>query len=275
MTLRHLFVFTVSSLLATGLSHSAVTTPFGLNFTTTANGNPTSGSFDGVFFSDWTAKNVQTSANTTVASHAAGTFTLPQSDGTQLTGWIAKQDYWNPGTTGVPANSVFGGTLGGNQTGTSTGLAGYAGLVQFTNVSEWLADNGFTTLNITVYYASYKTFNGGTVDAKAALEGAYAHVYSGELTTGNAASYTGTATLLGSSTGTALGGSGTNPYYLTGSTITGITDDFLVAELLTLDASGQDFRGGIAAIKIEGVPEPTAALLGSLGMLALLRRRRH
>lgn len=32
--------------------------------------------------------------------------------------------------------------------------------------------------------------------------------------------------------------------------------------------------GGIAAIQIVGVPEPTAALLGSLGLLGLLRRRR-
>ncbi|MCW1925080.1 PEP-CTERM sorting domain-containing protein [Luteolibacter arcticus] len=275
MKIRCLLVLSLSSLLASGVSHGAVAAAFGLNFTTTSNGNPTSGTFDGVLFSDWTAKNVQTAANTTVASHAAGTFTLPQSDGAQLTGWVAKQDYWNPGTTGMPANSIFGGTLGGNQTGTSTGLSGFAGLVQFTNVSEWLTANSFTSLSITVYYSAYKTYNGGATDEKTALEAGYANIFSGEVTVGNAATYTSTATLIGSSTGTALGGSGTNPYYLIGSTVTGITDDFLVAERLTPDLGGQDFRGGIAAIKIEGVPEPSTALLGGLGALVLLRRRRR
>ena len=51
----------------------------------------------------------------------------------------------------------------------------------------------------------------------------------------------------------------------------------LNADQITLTiqtGNGSDIRGTLAALKITAVPEPSAALLGSLGLLGLLRRRR-
>jgi PEP-CTERM motif len=38
--------------------------------------------------------------------------------------------------------------------------------------------------------------------------------------------------------------------------------------------NGSDVRGSLAALKITAVPEPSAVLLGSVGLFGLLRRRR-
>jgi len=167
-------------------------------------------------------------------------------------------------------NNLFGSTLGGNKT---AGLSGHSAVVQFANVAAWLADNGYASLNLTVYYSSYATLNGNTTDAAPTFVSSYANIYLGDLDASNVGSFTSTAGLAGTAS---IATQGTGPYYAA-STISGITGNFVVAELL----NNASFRGGIAALKIEGVsavPEPSAyGLLGAgalAGLTAARRRRR-
>jgi MYXO-CTERM domain-containing protein len=55
-----------------------------------------------------------------------------------------------------------------------------------------------------------------------------------------------------------------------GSTFTYTTNPTITRVGFVSDGSG----GQVSAFQLTAVPEPTAALLGTLGMLALLRRRR-
>lgn len=247
------------------LSPSLLHAAFGINFTRNT-GNPTSGSYDGVAYTDWTGTAIVTGG--TVASHDSTTFTLPQSvTSNRLTGWYGATDYWNPGTSGSPSN-IFGSTLGSNNNG-STGLSGYSSIIQFTNVAAWLADNGYSSLAVTVYYSGYAN---NTASAGLGSNGA-ARILDGVITTANAGAFTSTQALIGTASGTISGGT-TGIYYGKG-VVAGLTGDFLVAA-----PDVASVTGGIAAIKIEGtpVPEPATYGLSGLGILATaaaVRRRRR
>jgi hypothetical protein len=60
----------------------------------------------------------------------------------------------------------------------------------------------------------------------------------------------------------------------TGSSVS-LSSSSLAIEKSALATTNNQHQGGIAAVLIQGVPEPSAALLGGLGALVLLRRRRR
>lgn len=164
-----------------------------------------------------------------------------------VTGTVRTVDYWQQNqlaTLGQPFGSVFGGS------GTLSGTTGKD--VQITlNLGSWMTANSFTSYTVTVFYG------GSDVDNRNAMLAA-----SG--TTINGATDTITLKQFESSNGR---WSGTGSSFL-------LSDSSLSIEKSALATTNNQHQGGIAAVMIHGVPEPSAALLGSLGVLAQLRRRR-
>ena len=165
-----------------------------------------------------------------------------------VTGTVRTVDYWQSNqlaTLGQPFGCVFGGS------GTLSGTTGKD--VQITlDLGTWMTANNFTSYTVTVLYG------GSDVDNRNAMLAA-----SG--TTINGTTDTITLKQYESSNGRWSG---------TGSALS-LSSSSLAIEKSALATTNNQHQGGIAAVLIQGVPEPSAALLGGLGALVLLRRRQR
>lgn len=166
-----------------------------------------------------------------------------------VTGGVTYSD-WYQQSQFANLGQPFATLVGGDEIG-NTGLS-----VDITlDLGTWMTDNGFTSYSVTVYYAgrsevSELRMTDGTPDVR----------FTGGITD------TVTVTTRGTTLTEYWGGNGANHTFT--STTLGIQMDYLSG----IDGNEQ---AGIAAIRIQGVPEPTAPLLGAMGALTLLGRRRR
>lgn len=129
--------------------------------------------------------------------------------------------------------------------------------VTFNGLSAWLAANNATSYNVTVYYS-------GDRDSSRA-------VYLDE-----------NGGLNGTPDTVSVGGQGDNLTFDSAAVLNGGTwwaaygseHNFTSDQLVITNTSTADY-GGISAIRIEAIPEPSSAALIGLGGLALIMRRRR
>lgn len=178
----------------------------------------------------------------------AGTFALSL-DG--ITGSATCADYWQNGhltALGQPYSSVIGGR--------QIGATGNQAVISLSGLNGWMATNSFSSYQVQVYYAGSSTTSENLVS------------------TANVVSFiNGSGTTFDTITIVPDGGTPSTSRWSGTGTVQTFT-----ADTLTIDANYiNDQAHGIAAIKIVGLtsaPEPSTAMLGGLGLLGLLRRRR-
>lgn len=185
--------------------------------------------------------------NVRTGTGAAGGTTASISLG-GITGSVVYADYWQSSmltNLGQPYATVVGGR--------QIGATGNQAVISLTGFSAWMTANSYTGYQVLVYYA------GQTLGSENLA------------TTPNTVSFTtGSGTV---SDVIAVGAHGTSSaiqWSGTG-TLQSFTDDTLTITSKYIDNQPH----GIAAIRIIGVPEPSAALLGGIGLLCLGRRRRR
>ncbi len=183
----------------------------------------------------------------TGSTNAAGTTATIGLDG--VTGSVIYADYYQAGQL-ANLGQPFATLLGPNPIG-STGLS-----VDITlSLGTWMENNDFTAYSITVYYAG-RSENSETL------------MTDGDPDVHFTGGISDTVTVTGH-------GNPANPTFWSG---IGQTHTFsattLDIDMDYLGGTSAAFQAGIAAIKIEGIPEPATALMGAFGALALLRRRR-
>lgn len=129
--------------------------------------------------------------------------------------------------------------------------------VTLTGLSAWLAANSATSYNVTVYYS-------GDRDSSRAV---YLDENSGLNGTPDTVSIGGQGDYLTFDSGAVLNGGTWWAAY-------GEAKNFTSDELVITNTSTADY-GGISAIKIEAIPEPSSAALLGLGGVALILRRKR
>lgn len=181
----------------------------------------------------------------TGTTNAAGTTATISLDG--ITGSVTYADYWQS-TQLTNLGQPYATAIGGRQ----IGATGNAATVSLSGLDTWMTANNFTSYQITLYYAGQTLASenlASTSQAVSFLSNAttsYDTITVGAHGTSNTAFWSGTGTT---------------------QTFTG---DTLAISMKYINNQPH----GLTAIKIVGVPEPSAAVLGGLGLLALLRRRR-
>jgi hypothetical protein len=154
-------------------------------------------------------------------------------------------------------------------TGTYFTGDGIAGSIHLTGLASYMTANSATSYTLTLFFSS---------DSNNA-EFAHASVRSGIAGTPSLTAITDLA-LLGTVSDTLIGngqapinnaatGGGTRAW----GSLSGLTADNIVVSVPPR-ASNSSVRGSFSGFAITAVPEPSTALLGGLGFLALLRRRR-
>jgi hypothetical protein len=204
---------------------------------------------------DATALGVDAYQNVRTGTTGTGVTATISLDG--VTGGVSYADYYQANqktALGQPYATFVGTKLITTGTGSGANLSVRIAL----NLSTWITTGDYDSYKVTVYYA------GRDAGSQTLMTDATADV---SLTDGaTTADDTVTVLLNGASPNTAFWGGKGATHEFTGTNLT-IDMDYLGSQAI-------GYRAGIAAVKIEGVPEPTAALLGSLGLLSLLRRRR-
>jgi hypothetical protein len=159
-----------------------------------------------------------------------------------VTGGVSYNDYYQANqkaALGQPYATFVGSRLITSGTGAGSDLSVNIDL----DLSSWLTAGDFSSYKVTVYYA-------GRSDGSQAL------------TPDDVVTVTA---------------QGADPYPAfwagTGAELE-FTGNNLNIQMDYLGGTTSGFQAGISAVKIEGVPEPTVAMLGAIGMLALIRRRR-
>lgn len=174
-----------------------------------------------------------------------------------VTGSVNWADYYQANqlsALGQPYATFVGARLIASGTGAGQNLSVLINL----DLDSWMTTGDYTSYKVTLYYA------GRSAAAETLMTDGDADVHFDD----------GTTTADDTMT-VALHGSGSYPAFFGG---IGEVHEFSGSDLeITMDYLGgtsSGYQAGISAIKIEAVPEPSAALLGGLGVLALLRRRR-
>jgi hypothetical protein len=245
-------ILTLCAMLATPASAAAV---IGMNFTEIYSAPQVSdGTADG--FSGWTDSELATGGP---FRNTGSNVSLAGSADVRMT-WNAA-NIWNAGAEDNNEQALYRQYLDdGDGGGSLVDGDGIGVSVTITGLSAWLATEGMTSYQIRAY---------SSTDS----DGATFHT----ITIHDGLTFSGA--VLGSITPIVMGdndfptsgfdqnwdprGYGDSTNTLTADSIT-----------LTIPVSSGSVRGSLAALKITAVPEPSAVLLGSLGMLGLLRRRR-
>lgn len=181
------------------------------------------------------------------------------SDGAKY--WQTSSSYWQP-AIGDALNPIYRATM--DVSYNAGVISGYASLVQFADLAGWMTANNYQSYNLILYTAAY----GGADPIFGSFD-----LFSGDYsTTTNGADLSNSLGVINPTLTLS-----TNNRWYARDVVTGLTaDNFLIASE-KLDYTNSGGRGGIAAVALVGVPtipEPSIALLGGLGLLPLLRRRR-
>ncbi|BCU75758.1 hypothetical protein [Luteolibacter sp. LG18] len=181
----------------------------------------------------------------TGTTNAAGTTATISLDG--VTGSATYADYFQASqlaNLGQPYATFIGGA--------QIGSTGNEAAVSISGLNAWMTANNFTGYQVTLYYAGRSLASENLASTSQAVT----------FVTSSGTSYDTVSVL--------AHGTPSNTTFWSG---TGAVQNFN-SDTLSISVKYLSQQSGLAAIKITGVPEPSAALLGGLGALALLRRRR-
>ncbi|MGC4017184.1 MAG: hypothetical protein QM755_22130 [Luteolibacter sp.] len=258
-------VLASGALAAAVLPHANAAASIGINF----NNSDTAGSqLDGNLGAAWT--NVNTASGTSL--------TINGGDGATLN-WASSNFYqggaWTSSTVGGAFNTPIGMMRvylddGDGPTAGSPGSLGAVNgdsigvTVNLTGLTAWLAAEGGTSYTIQAYFST--DMDSATFLPISVRDG-------GSVTSTVIETITPTVQGNGSWNGSILDPGAIQTDGTRGSAVfsTQFTQDTITLTLPVRDGSA---RGTLAGIIITAAPEPSAALLGTLGTLALLRRRR-
>ncbi|WP_193210664.1 PEP-CTERM sorting domain-containing protein [Luteolibacter marinus] len=174
-----------------------------------------------------------------------------------VTGGISYADYYQQNQNlalGQPYATLVGAKLITSGTGAGSNLSVNIDL----DLGAWLTAGDYSGYKVTVYYA------GRSAGAETLMTDSTADVHfdDGTLTPDD----TVTLSHHGASPNTAFWAGIGHEHQFTGTNLN-IQMDYL-------GGTSSGFQAGISAIRIESVPEPSVALLGAIGILGLIRRRR-
>lgn len=258
--------YAIASVLLASFGGAHAASIIGVNFN---NGDTAGAQADGNFGATWT--NVNTVTGSGLAVNGTGSVAM---------NWAAS-NFWNAGSwTSTSVGGAFNTPIGmmrvylDDGDGPAGGAPGSLGSVNgdgigvtinLTGMSAWLASEGATGYTIQAYFSTdtdSATFrpisvrDGNTVTSSI-LETITPTVQGNGL-------WDGTIVDVG---GNGSGGTRGNAVFSTAFTQDAIT--------LTVESVSGSSRGTLAGFVITAIPEPAAALLGTLGLLGILRRRRQ
>ncbi|MBN8459064.1 MAG: PEP-CTERM sorting domain-containing protein [Verrucomicrobia bacterium] len=204
---------------------------------------------------DATALGVDAYQNVRTGSTTTGVTATISLDG--VTGGVSYADYYQANQKtqlGQPYATLVGAKLITAGTGSGSNLSVSIAL----DLGTWMMTGDYDSYKVTVYYAGRSA---GSETLMTDLD-TDVHFSDGTLTPDDSVTVV-------------KRGSGTYAAYWGG---TGVTHEFagsnLTIKMDYLGGTSTGFQAGISAVKIEGVPEPAAVMLGGLGLLTLFRRRR-
>ncbi len=181
-----------------------------------------------------------------------------------ISGTVKYGDYYQAnqlGDLGQPYATVLG------PQAISTATSFYGGRLTVAldlNLSDWMAANHFTSYEVTVYYAGRHQESSGLMDGNDSLT---RFVYNGDQVSPDEiqVGYTSDAGRWSGHGQTHVFDAGQLHFEM----------DYYGPFAAGNPITSMNNIGGVAAVKLVGIiPEPSAALLGAFGLLALARRRR-
>jgi len=257
--------FAIAGLLLASLGGAHAATIIGVNFN---NGDTAGAQTNGNFGATWT--NVNTVTGSSLAVNGTSSVTM---------NWAAS-NFWNAGSwTSTSVGGAFNTPIGmmrvylDDGDGPAGGAPGSLGAVNgdgigvtvnLTGMTAWLASEGATGYTIQAYFST--DTGSATFRPISVRDGS---------TVTSTILETITPTVQGNGlwNGTIVDAGGNNSGGTRGDAVfsTVFTQDAIT---LTVQSISGSSRGTLAGFVITAVPEPAAALLGTLGLLAILRRRR-
>lgn len=255
---RQLILIFASSAFISQLPAAVITINFtdGGNGAGTASASNTAGVVPGAYietvYNNATPKNSTNTANLKDNSGASSGVAITAS------GWVTGNYYSSSGYN-TPSGTTQSDKMMENFTQTT------GGTITLTGLSDWLTATGFTGYD--VYYYSEKAYRGEAAGSMTVGSQKY-FLHNGG--TGNSGA--GPFKL---GTDTTLAAAGTNKNIANYVKFSGITGDAFTITVAQDGGFGNLSVNGLQIVGVNVVPEPSATLLGGLGLLALLRRRRH